>query len=147
MDNSNLSPGWAHTLIVWGAIGPLIGILVGHILTRSWQQKQWMLDRRKEEWRELLTTLTRSFVTICKLTGPMRALDGDDMRALDEAQTVAQTTIRDRIFIAKEVKELKIYETWVTATRAFEKDMIYMPFAEQYAVINAKIVDAATKDL
>jgi hypothetical protein len=139
MDNSNLSCGWAHTLIVWGAIGPLVGIFVGHVLIRSWQQKQWMLDRRKEEWRELLTTLTRSFVTICKLTGPMRALD--------EAQTVAQTTIRDRIFIAKEVKELKIYETWVTATRAFEKDMIYMPFAEQYAVINAKIVDAATKDL
>jgi len=147
MDNSNLSPGWAHTLIVWSAIGPLVGILVGHVLTRSWQQKQWMLDRRKEEWRELLTTLTGSFVTICKLTGPMRALDGDDMRALDEAQTVAQTTIRDRIFIAKEVKELKIYETWVTAARAFEKDMIYIPFAEQYAVINAKIVDAATKDL
>jgi hypothetical protein len=147
MDNSNLSPGWAHTLIVWGAIGPLVGILVGHVLTRSWQQKQWMLDRRKEEWRELLTTLTASFVTICKLTGPMRALDGNDMRELDEAQTVAQTTIRDRIFIAKEVKELKICETWMAAARAFEKDMIYMPFAEQYAVINAKIVDAATKDL
>jgi hypothetical protein len=58
MDNSNLSCGWAHTLIVWGAIGPLVGIFVGHVLIRSWQQKQWMLDRRKEEWRELLTTLT-----------------------------------------------------------------------------------------
>jgi hypothetical protein len=147
MDNSNLSPGWEHALIMWGAIGPLVGILVGHVLSRSWQQKQWMLDRRKEEWRELLTTLTRSFVTICRLTGPMRVLDGDDMRALDEAQTVAQTTIRDRIFIAKELKELKIYETWVGAARAFEKDMIYMPFAEQYAVLNAKIVAAATKDL
>jgi hypothetical protein len=147
MGNSNLSPGWAHTLIAWGAVGPFVGILVGHVLTRSWQQKQWMLDRCKEEWRELLTTLTCSFVTTCKLNGPMRALDGDDMRALDEAQTVAQTTIRDRIFIAKEVKELKIYETWVTAARAFEKDMIYIPFAEQYAVISAKIVDAATKDL
>jgi hypothetical protein len=89
----------------------------------------------------------RSFVTICKLTGPMRVRDGDDMRALDEAQTVAQTTIRDRVFIAKEVKELKIYETWVKAARAFEKDMNYIPFAEQYAVVNAKIVDAATKDL
>jgi hypothetical protein len=45
------------------------------------------------------------------------------------------------------VKELKIYETWVKAARAFEKDMNYIPFAEQYAVVNAKIVDAATKDL
>lgn len=142
MDNLNLSP----ILIVCGAIGPFLGILVGHFLTRSWQQKQWMLDRRKEEWRELLTTLTRSFVTICKY-GPMSVLDSDDMRAVDEAQTVAQTTIRDRVFIAREVKELNISETWAKAARAFEKDRTFMPFAEQYALINARIVDAATKDL
>lgn len=147
MDTAKLSHGWTLALVLWGVIAPLLGILVGHYLTRSWQQKQWMLDRRKEEWRELLTTLTHSFVTICKLTGPMMVLDRGDMRALDEARTVAQTTIRDRVFISKEVKDLNIYETWVKAARAFEKDMIYIPFAEQYAVINAKIVDAATKDL
>ncbi len=147
MDTAKLSHGWTVVLVLWSVIAPLVGILVGHYLTRSWQQKQWMQDRRKEEWRELLTTLTRSFATICKFTGPVMVLDEDDMRTLDEAQTVAQTTIRDRIFIAKEVKELEIYETWVKAARAFEKDMTYMPFAEQYAVINAKIVDAATKDM
>jgi hypothetical protein len=147
MDTAKLSHGWALALVLWSVIAPLVGILVGHYLTRSWQQKQWVQDRRKEEWSELLTTLTRSFVTICKLTGTMMVLDGDDMRTLDEAQTVAQTTIRDRIFIAKEMKALGIYETWVKAARAFEKDMVYIAFAEQYAVINAKIVDAATKDL
>jgi hypothetical protein len=31
--------------------------------------------------------------------------------------------------------------------RAFGKDFTYIAFAEQYAVINAKIVDAATRDL
>jgi len=132
---------------IWGAIGPLLGILLGQFLTRSWQQQQWLLDQRKEEWRELLTTLTASFATICKLTGPMMVLGPDDMRELDEAQTVAQTTIRDRIFIAKEVKELEIYKLWSTAARQFERDMTYIPFAEQYALINAKIVGAATKHI
>jgi len=132
---------------IWGAVGPLVGVIVGHVLTRSWQQRQWLLDQRKEEWRELLSTLTASFATICKLTGPVMVLDGNDMQKLDEAQTLAQTTIRDRIFIAKEVKELKIYELWVSAARQFEKEKIYIPFAEQYALINAKIVGAATKGL
>jgi hypothetical protein len=68
-------------------------------------------------------------------------------KLVDEAQTVAQTTILDRMLIANSVKEIKIYETWVTATRAPEKEMFFMPLAEQYAVINSKIVDAATKDL
>lgn len=144
MDSLKLSYGWALALVLWGVVAPLVGILVGHYLSRSWQQKQWIQDRRKEEWRELLAILTRCFVTICKYTGPIVVLDGDDMRTLDEAQTIAQTTIRDRIFIAKEVKELGIYETWVKAVRAFEKDKIYIGFAEQYAAINAKIVAAAT---
>lgn len=69
------------------------------------------------------------------------------MRTLAEAQTVAPTTIRDRILVTKEVKELGIYETWVKAVRMLDEDKVYIGFAEQYAVINAKIVDAATKDL
>lgn len=147
MDTSKLSHGWTFALVLWGVIAPLVGILVGHYLSRSWQQMQWMQDRRKEEWRELLSVLTHSFVTISKYSGPMMVLDGDDMRVVEEAQTVAQTTIRDRIFIAKEVKELGIYEAWVKAERTFEKDRVYIGFAEQYAVLNAKIVDAATKGL
>lgn len=147
MDTLKLSHGWAVALVLWGVIAPLVGILVGHYLSRSWQQTQWMQDRRKEEWRELLAVITRSFVTICKYTGPMMVLDGDDMRTLDEAQTVAQTTIRDRIFIAKEVKALGVYETWVKAVQTFENDKVYIGFAEQYAILNAKIVAAATKGL
>jgi hypothetical protein len=80
MDTAKLSHGWTLALVLWGVIAPLVGILVGHYLSRSWQRKQWIQDRRKEEWRELLTILTRSFVTICKLTGPMIVLDGDDTR-------------------------------------------------------------------
>lgn len=121
METSKLSHGWTLALVLWGVIAPLVGILVGHYLSRSWQQKQWMQDRRKEEWRELLSVLTRSFVTISKYSGPMMVLDGDDMRTVDEAQTVAQTTIRDRIFIAKEVKELRIYEIWVKAEQRLRR--------------------------
>jgi hypothetical protein len=130
-----------------GICGTLSGVLLGQWMSQRSQRKQWRMDKRKEEWRELLTTLTHSFATICQLTGPMMVLDSDDQRKLSDAQTIAQTTIRDRIFIAKEVKNLKIYETWVTAARQFEVDKVYIPFSEQYALMNARIVDAATKDV
>jgi hypothetical protein len=145
MDTLRLSHGWAIALVLWGVIAPLIGVLLGHFLSRSWQQTQWMQDRQKEEWRELLSVLTRSFAVICKYTAPIMRLDGDNKRAVEEAQTVAQTTIRDRIFIAKEVKHLDIYKTWVEAVETFERDRIYIAFAQQYAVINAKIVYTATR--
>jgi hypothetical protein len=54
------------TLIVagLGIGGTLGGIVVGHVLTRSWQEEQWLLNNRKEEFRELMTALARSFSTI-----------------------------------------------------------------------------------
>jgi hypothetical protein len=47
------------TLIVagLGIAGTLGGILVGHLLTRSWQQRQWLLDNRRQEYREVLNAV------------------------------------------------------------------------------------------
>jgi len=43
-----------------GIAGTLCGVLIGHFLTRSWQRKQWLQDRRKEEFRELMTYLLKA---------------------------------------------------------------------------------------
>jgi hypothetical protein len=44
----------------WSGIGPLIGALIGSWLTRSWQRKQWLLESKKAEYRELLSVLSQS---------------------------------------------------------------------------------------
>jgi len=133
-------------LALWGAIGPLVGILVGHLLTRSWQREQWLLDCRKEEFRELLTVLTRSFATIC-CYGGMGVMNGNDMRAREAAHTDAQTTIRDRIYIADDIAKLDIYRIWKTATDEFQSDHTLIAFSEKYALIRAMIVNTATEKL
>jgi len=61
---------------------------------------------------------------------------------MDRSQTTRE---RIFIFIANAVKELGIYETSVKTERTFEKARVYICFAEQYALVNAKIVDAETK--
>ena len=136
------------TLIVagLGIGGTLGGIVVGHFLTKSWQREQWLLDCRKEEFRELLKVLTRSFATICFYSG-MRVMVGDEKKAQEAAQTDAQTTIRDRIYIADDIARLDIYKIWRKATDEFQQDRVYIAFSEKYALIRAMIIKAATDKL
>jgi hypothetical protein len=61
--------GWTIALALWGVIAPLIGILFGHYLTRSWQRDQWLLDNRKQGCRELLSVLSKTYLTLIKLSG------------------------------------------------------------------------------
>jgi len=52
---------WATVILaIWAAVGPLVGIYVGHHLLRSQQRRQWLADNRIQEWREVMTTLHKS---------------------------------------------------------------------------------------
>ncbi len=37
----------------WGVVGPLVGVVIGAWLARSWQRKHWLLESKKAEFREL----------------------------------------------------------------------------------------------
>jgi hypothetical protein len=37
----------------WGVVGPLVGVVIGVWLARSWQHKRWLLESKKAEYREL----------------------------------------------------------------------------------------------
>src|SRR5437899_7589534 len=42
----------------WASVGPLVGVIIGAMLTRAWDRRKWINENRKQEYRELLTTLT-----------------------------------------------------------------------------------------
>ena len=44
-------------LNVWAIVGPLVGILLGSWLTTKNQRRHWLLDNKRSEYRELLTTI------------------------------------------------------------------------------------------
>ena len=48
----------------WAAAGPLVGVLLGALLGRSWDRRKWLNDNRKEEYRELITALTDAAVAL-----------------------------------------------------------------------------------
>jgi hypothetical protein len=53
------------TLIVGGLgiFGTLAGVVSGHFLSRSWQREQWLLDKRREEYRELINLIAGAYTT------------------------------------------------------------------------------------
>jgi hypothetical protein len=143
MDNVRLPHWWTIALVLWGAAGPLVGILIGHYLTRSWQQKQWLLDRRKEEWRELMTALSGSLSAALKIY-PMRALDSDEQREIVDAHTNCFRIIRDRIFIASEIKQLDLENRWSAAIEHHSQTLEPRKFGLVYDGIRQEIVKLAT---
>jgi hypothetical protein len=58
--------GW-DTAIISGAfliVGTCPGAFLSHRFAKSSQREQWILDNRKQEYRELLTTLTNTYMLI-----------------------------------------------------------------------------------
>jgi hypothetical protein len=135
------------TLIV-GALGiggTLGGIICGHLLTRSWQRKQWLLDRRADEFRELLTALSDS-LRVSMLMHSGGALGPNEQREIANAHSAAIRVIRSRIFVFYDIAKLDIELRWIRAVNAHKESLDVEPLAKVFNEIRIQIVDAVRKD-
>jgi len=48
--------------VIWSAVGPLMGVCLGAYIASRNQRKQWLLDNKRQEYRELLTALTNGIL-------------------------------------------------------------------------------------
>ncbi len=121
------------------------GALLGHYLTRSWQREQWNLDRRREEYRELITALSDVFTSMQR--SGMFMGDQDRALKLEIIKANAFRAIRDRILIAEELRETDILKRWAIAfdpVDHFSHDnQTWKKFAEEYSTINNILVKMA----
>jgi hypothetical protein len=146
-----LFPLWVTVLLtVWGLIGPLAGIGIGHYLTRSWQKKQWTLDNKKAEYRELISTLSQSahfilnnspYLTLPNKMGGLKS--GEQERQSDEAADRGHSIIADRIFIANFVAEEHIAERWSAVLKEKRVDR----FWREWGDLHRLLLRAAREDL
>jgi hypothetical protein len=138
--------GLTLALAVWGVVAPLVGIFLGNYLTKSWQREQWLKDCRKEECRELLTALAKAHMKLAFLKLQESQLTPEVHAQIIEAMESASITLHDRIYIAEDVKQKKLYGLWNTATRKFQENHDQASFSEVYAQISGLIVSIATRD-
>jgi hypothetical protein len=118
---------WATVILsVWAAVGPLIGIYIGHHLLRSQHRRQWLADNRIQEWREIITTLQKSLVLITQFDAVRNLSTIEEkkaaMPAVLDARAVALSVLNNRLFIAKEVRHHKMFDKWKKAVDEFDGD-------------------------
>ncbi len=88
------------TLAIWAGVGPMAGIVIGHFMSRSIERERWLRDARKEEYRELLSELGNLLVALTKVS--------PGFYQYVEAQADAIRVLKDRLYIAPELREHKI---------------------------------------
>jgi hypothetical protein len=89
--------------VVWAAIGPLVGVIIGAWLTSRWQRKQWVLDNKAREYREALDALNtyrRALLShLATQAGAVQAMNaGQTVMALAQSQVHLDSVLADRIF-------------------------------------------------
>lgn len=127
-----------------GIGGSLGGVILGQQMSRSWQREQWRLDRRLEEFRELLDAIADG--RRVTLTWRVGAILGEGMqREVLATSSHTMQVIRNRVFILHEVIQFRIEERWTAAVseyiRTYNTDKLGSVFNE----IREQIVNASQK--
>ena len=111
------------TLIVagLGILGTLGGIAVGHLLAESRERKQWLIESRKQEFRELLTAIAKSLDAHVRIWQEGRPQSPEDQIELANAISETFRTFQNRIFITEDVDRLRLEGIWVEAAGQYKE--------------------------
>jgi hypothetical protein len=119
--------------------GVVIGALLTFQLTRSWQREQWLLDNRRQEYRELLSSITGAYIAIAHIaeTGAVGRTASPEIELIAERAAIESfRTLRDRILIAEEIEFANSLEEWDTAIQNYRRTHDEHTFAQRFFSIN-----------
>lgn len=135
---------WAHDIsAAWSAIGPLVGVLIGAGLTKHIQRRQWLADRKREEYRELLTVLTQGYGEVMELD-QRNELSVD---AVNQIQIRVVHAVHNRIFTSDEAMvKIDVFKEW---SDALQKLRIgdKMEFSTKFGALTEDIRQIALEDI
>jgi len=143
-------------LAFWAAIGPLAGIVLGHVLSRTWQFRQWKLENRRQEYREVLQALTTAYLQMQRFKvgekGTANAKDQIEVEGLSEhsyrieqAKMESFRVLQDRIVIADELEWVDALRTWADAFHNFEIDGNDRLFSVRFKKLRETLVSMARR--
>ncbi len=155
-----LPQGLTLALVLWGVIAPLVGILVGHYLSRSWQREQWFRNKRYEDYQAVLSATVAAYMVIIRVDkGDYSDLRGTIQRGpngityrekkmlqeeIDEIKADSFRVLRDRIFIAEELDYGGILVEWdMIVTNYAMHTSDEREFAGRFSEFNDKLVRMA----
>jgi hypothetical protein len=134
------------TLIVagLGICGTLGGIVVGHILSRSAQREHWVLDRRHEEFQEIIRAFDASMLSEATAKDYSMELTPEERRDKARRTTDFFQVIRTRIFTVADIKRLDLDRAWRVAVALYRNSNDGKTFESTYETLMRELVLVAT---
>jgi hypothetical protein len=132
IDWSKISPG-AYTLLgsLTGGCFAIAGVYLTQSMVRKQQRQQWLLQRKQEECRELLTALSGAYVEVLRQK-EMQPLSGEDEQEIEQAKMYSLRIIRDRMYIAPNLDLNEVSVSWETAMDKYESTFDTTEFKHEY---------------
>jgi hypothetical protein len=122
-------------------LSALIAALLVHLLTQSRERERWILDCKKQEFKELMTALTESYVWTIRMHGPS---DEQLQRSHAEARANVLRVFRDRLYISDDLPLGPLAQQWDhTSTLSMDLRIV----RNDYEEFRKAIIDAANKDV
>jgi hypothetical protein len=123
--------------------GIVSGFLV-HVLTQSREREKWILDSKKQEYRELLSAMSNAYIVTLSSTFDEIYNDKDGRNRYFNAQNHSIRLFRDRIFINNDLDLESLAMRWaevLNAKSTIERSLIHQEFDS----IRDEIVNAANR--
>jgi hypothetical protein len=129
---------------VCSLLAAIAGAFIVHWLTRSREHSIWVRDSRIREWRELLESLTKAYMTLLSETADYRAaaIMEENVKKHD-AMADVDIVLSTRIFIADDVSDLQVRMKWAANVTDFYQDRDKPAFKSRFQAMRVTIVEKA----
>ncbi|MGD0294149.1 MAG: hypothetical protein ABSB30_09860 [Terracidiphilus sp.] len=130
------------TLLVAG-IGAAASFLT-FWLTKSSQESRARREERRQEYRELVSTLTQCYMRIVSpYDPPIPVIDEQLQRQIMDAKLESFKVLQDRIAIADELAETDVLDEWTEAIVSLERNADSVRFAKKFKPLRERIIRMA----
>ncbi len=130
-------------LAIWGAVGPLVGVRYGQDLSKRNQRAQWVLDSKKQEFKEILKAMAEAFSSYVYFQS---LPSGSDTVILHDAENKMFQAIESCLFIRERLKKQEIGEQFVKLLESMLKGRTYEEASVEYLRIRDEVIEL-TNDL
>lgn len=106
-----------NTAVWWSpVVAGFIGAFGVHLLTQSREREKWILDSKKEEYRELLDALSDSYMNTASVSaGFGNREDRSSYDSIGMKQNDSLRIFSDRIFITNDLPLAELAKSWSEA--------------------------------
>jgi hypothetical protein len=143
-----LYPLWVTLfLTIWAVIGPIIGIVAGHLLTRSWQKKQWLMDNKRDEYRDVIRVLCGAIRPILHSSIPGALVTPEMQKERFIAETLSYEVLGSRLFISDNLEELHAPKRWGDMVTKFNNSRDSEEFSKGFKKLLSEIRAQALRSI